>query len=119
MKTTFTGKAVLCTVVLVGAMSAVALAEGGKAKGKEEEVKVAWKDVPAVVQATIQTNLNGAAIVEVQKENEDGTLVYEAKVKSADGKTSEIEVAADGKLIKIEAEDEDEAGDKGEEDDQD
>ncbi len=81
---------------------------------KEEEVKLA--DCPAAVQKTIKENAGTGQVLEVEKETEkDGTVVYEAEVKQSDGKTVEIEVAADGKLIKVEADEEDD--DEGEDDD--
>ena len=80
------------------------------ADGKEEKVKLS--DCPEAVQKTIKDNANGGKIVEIEKEtSKDGTVTYEAEVKKADGTEIEIEVAADGKLIKIETED-DEDGDE-------
>lgn len=69
------------------------------------EEKIPWADVPAAAQKTIQDHAGGGQILEVEKETEHGKIVYEAKVKRPDGKTVEIEVAADGKLIEVEEED--------------
>ena len=92
----------------------LALAIPALADGKEEKVKLA--DCPEAVQKTINDNANGGKIVEIEKEtSKDGTVTYEAEVKKADGTEIEIVVAADGKLIKIETED-DEEDDDGDED---
>jgi len=88
---------------LVGAAVALALPVGAN-DAKEQEVKL--EDCPAAVQKTITDNANGGKIVEVEKStSKDGAVVYEAEVKSADGAEFDIEVAADGKLIKVEGED--------------
>jgi hypothetical protein len=85
------------------------------AGGKEQKVKL--EDCPAAVQKTIKDNANGGKIVEIEKEvTKDGTVLYEAEVKTANGKEREIVVGADGTLVKIEEEDDE---DEDEEDDDD
>ena len=96
-------------------VTAFAVALTAFADGKEEKVKLA--DCPEAVQKTINDNLSGGTIVEIEKEtNKDGTVTYEAEVKKADGTEIEIEVAADGKLIKIETEDDEDDKDDDEDD---
>lgn len=76
--------------------------------GKEEKVEL--KDCPEAVQKTIKEQAGDGQIVEIEKETtKDGTVVYEAEVKKSDGKTVDIEVAADGTLIKVEDDDEEDA----------
>ena len=102
---------------IIGVVTALAfaLALPAFADGKEEKVKL--EDCPEAVQKTIKENANGGKIVEIEKEtNKDGTVTYEAEVKKTDGTEIEIEVAADGKLIKIETEDDEDDKD-GDEDD--
>jgi uncharacterized membrane protein YkoI len=90
--------AILVAIAVTGGTPALA-------GGKEEKVKL--EDCPQAVQKTINDNANGGKILEIEKEtNKDGTVTYEAEVKKADGTVVEIEVAADGKLIGIEVEDE-------------
>lgn len=85
---------------------ALALTLPTLAGDKEEKVKL--EDCPAAVQQTIKDNAAGGTILEVEKETKkDGTVVYEAEVKKSDGTKVEIEVAADGTLIKTEADDDD------------
>lgn len=85
------------------------------AGGKEEKVKL--KDCPTAVQKTIKDNAKGGKIVEIEKEtSKDGTVLYEAEVKTSDGKEREIVVRADGTLVEIEEEDDD---DDDEDDDKD
>jgi uncharacterized membrane protein YkoI len=102
-------------VGLVAATVALALALPAHAEGKKkEEVKLA--DRPAALQQTVKDNAGGGEILEVEKATKkDGTVVYEAEVKKADGKKVEVKVAADGKLLKVEdaEEDNDQDGDKG------
>jgi hypothetical protein len=87
-------------------------------EGKEQEIKLA--DCPAAVQQTIKDNAGRGQILEVEKSvAKDGAVVYEAEVKKADGKKVDVKVAADGKLIAIEADDEGEADDDEDEDDED
>ena len=104
---------------IIGGLLAVALAVAipTLAGGKEEKVKL--EDCSKAVQKTINDNASGGKTVEIEKEtNKDGTVVYEAEVKKADGKEIEIVVAADGTLIKIETEDDDDDdGDDDKEDD--
>jgi uncharacterized membrane protein YkoI len=106
------------------ALVALAIAAGlaltviaGKELVKEE--KVDWQNVPAAVQATITANANGGTVIEVEKEIEKGAVVYEAEVKGADGKKFDVQVAADGRLIKSEADEADEVNDQETDDDED
>src|SRR5688572_31717239 len=102
---------------IIGVVTALAFAAAlpGFAGGKEEKVKLS--DCPEAVQKTIKDNANGGKIVEIEKEtSKDGTVTYEAEVKTANGKELEIVVGADGSLIKVESEDDDD-DDKDEDDD--
>jgi len=100
--------------LIIGLLSGLAVSALAK---EEDEQTVDWKDVPAAVQSTITTNANGGTVTEIEKETKKGKLVYEADVKSTDGKELEIKVAEDGTLIKVKAEDDDKDGDKKDKDD--
>jgi uncharacterized membrane protein YkoI len=78
-------------------------------------------DLPAAVQATINGHVNGGKVGKIEEETEKGTTVYEAKVKTTDGKEMEIQVAPDGTFVKAETDDEDndKDGDKKDDDDKD
>jgi hypothetical protein len=92
------------TLLIIGiatALAAPAFAHGHKGKGQEE--KVDWNNVPAAVQTTITSHASGGQVVSVEKENEHGVMQYEAKVKGTDGKMSEIKVGEDGKFLKMKA----------------
>jgi uncharacterized membrane protein YkoI len=84
---------------------ATALAFPIRAEAKEEKVKLT--DCPEAIQKTIKEQASGGGkILEIEKETQkDGTVIYEAEIKKADGKTIEIEVSSDGKLLKTENED--------------
>ena len=69
--------------------------------------KIAISDMPAAVQKTIQENLGGSTITKTAKETEGGDTVYEAYVKKSGDEEVEIKVAADGKLVGVGKEEED------------
>jgi uncharacterized membrane protein YkoI len=79
----------------------------------EEEGNVTLDQVPPAVKATLLKEANGAKITEIEKETKNGKTVYEAEF-VAGGKTVEVKVASDGKLLKREVED-----DEDEEEDED
>lgn len=89
------------TVVLALALPALAEGKEGKEGKKKEEIKLT--DCPAAVQKTIKYNAGSGEILEVEKSAKKGAVVYEAEVKKTDGSKIDIKVAADGKLIEVEA----------------
>src|SRR5215207_243976 len=92
-------------ISILTAVLALGLILPGLTYAKEEKVKLA--DCPEAVKKTIKEKANGGKIVEVEKETKkDGMVVYEAEIKK-DGKEIEVVVAADGTLIKVEEEDND------------
>jgi uncharacterized membrane protein YkoI len=98
-------------VGVVVATGALALALPALVLAKDEKIKL--EDCPAAVQKTIKENAGDGKIVEVEKETrKDGTVVYEAEVKKADGTEVDIKVAADGKLIGIETDEDDDDGEE-------
>ena len=116
-----TRKTFLTVSFAIAALAAPAFGHGDKDKEKEEIVP--WESVPAAVQSTITSNSSGGKVTSVEKEMKEGAVEYEAKVTGTDGKMSEVKVGADGKLIKVEADDEKEHhhhdGDKDKDDDED
>ena len=87
-----------------------------------EDEKVAFEELPAAVQQTLQNELDGGTIQEIEKEVKDGQTIYEAEV-LIDGEEWDIEIAEDGTLISKEKDDDqdnkchDEDDDEDEEDD--
>ena len=77
-------------------------------KDKRTREDVAWEDVPVAVQATIQANADGGTLLAIEKETRRGAVTYEAEVKRKDGKTFGIEVNANGKLLSVEVEEQNE-----------
>lgn len=59
---------------------------------------VAMEKVPAPVRATIQRETKGGQIKGIEKDLDEGVLVYEVEF-TRDGKAFELVVAADGKLL--------------------
>jgi len=104
----------------VAAVVALALALPAHAEGKKKKEDVKLADCPAAVQQTIKDNAGGGEILEVEKATKkDGTVVYEAEVKKADGRKVDVKVAADGKLLKVEDAEEDNDQDDDKDDDKD
>jgi len=99
------------TALLGGAVALLLTVPAFAGDKKKEDVKLG--DCPAAVQKTINDNASGGVVGEVEKTTKkDGTVVYEADVKKADGKKIEVKVAADGKLIKVSDADEDDDDDE-------
>ena len=96
----------------------------GLINAKGNEIKAS--DLPEAVRATLEKEAPGAEIEEIEKEEEDGQVVYEIEVE-IDGKEMELEIAADGTLLEKEVEegddddddDGDDDGDDGDDDDDD
>ncbi len=72
----------------------------------EDEVQVSLAEVPEAVKATILKEAGGAEIKEIEKETEDGQVIYSAEA-IIGGQETDIEVAPDGTLLGKEVEDED------------
>ena len=89
-------------VLCLGAVATQRIVEGEKT--------VSLAEVPDAVQATILTQAQGNPIKEIEMETEHGRTVYEAEV-IVGGRTTEIEVAADGTLLGTESDDEDDHDD--------
>ena len=64
------------------------------------------KDVPPAVMAAADKAAPGGTVKEVEKETRGDDVVYEIK-KIVKGKKVEIKVAPDGKVVKIERDDDD------------
>jgi uncharacterized membrane protein YkoI len=70
------------------------------AEDKEKPVKLS--EIPAAASAAIQKHVAGGQIVKVEQDEEKGKVSYEARIKSASGKVSEVTVNATGKLLAVE-----------------
>jgi urease gamma subunit len=88
----------LLMITALAALSGSAFAKTKKAAG----IKVNWKEVPAAVQTTIQSNAAGGKVVEVNKQTANGALFYYAEVKGTDHKWTTVYVTDAGALIKVE-----------------
>ncbi len=69
------------------------------------EEKVDIQALPEVVKSTVEANAPGGTIEEAELETADGMQVYSIEVKKTDGTEVELEIAPDGKLLKVEQED--------------
>src|SRR5262245_51030800 len=85
--------------------------------GKEEKVNV--DQLPSLVKTTLLKEVGSGKIVELVKQTKGSTVTYEADFK-LNGDTWELKIAADGKVIKKQIDDDDdehEDHDDGDEDD--
>ena len=95
--------AIAKTLLAITALAALpGLAFAKDHKKKSAGVEVSWKDVPAVVQTTMQSNAAGGKVVEVDKETVNGVVYYYAEVKGTDHKWTKVYVTESGALMKVE-----------------
>jgi len=92
----------LTALFLAGALGVVfsgrVLAEENEGGHEHQAVKIA--DAPAAVQATLKKEAKGGEIEELRKETrKDGTVIYEAEIVK-NGKGRDIELSAEGKVLK-------------------
>ena len=90
----------LLTITALAALPASAFAKDHAKKATG--IRVYWKDLPAAVQTTIQSNAAGGKVVEVDKDTANGALFYYAEVKGTDHKWMKVYVGDTGTLIKVE-----------------
>jgi hypothetical protein len=83
-------------VVLLAIVSLV-----GSARAQEKSGKLLLKDLPSVVQKTVQDTLKGGEIKNIGKEKEDGVEQYEVE-SVLNGKSRDFNVDAKGNLLLVE-----------------
>jgi uncharacterized membrane protein YkoI len=71
------------------------------AAGELFGLKVLLSETPAAVQKTIRGEVGGGKLLEIEKNTEEGKLVYDAKM-DKDGRTRSFTVSADGDLLNSE-----------------
>ncbi len=101
----------VAAIVLCFVLTTAIAGEKGKCKGESNEVKVTIDQVPAAVAQTLRSEAGNGTIDEIAQETKNGVVTYEADI-TKDGKEFEAKVAADGTLIKIKEEKQDEEGDE-------
>jgi uncharacterized membrane protein YkoI len=97
---------IIVAVAILGIAGIGAFVYAGNEENENKQ-KVAMTELPASVQKTIQDNLGGGTVAEVEKETKGGKTYYEAEVKKSGGEKVEIKVAEDGKLIGVGKEEDD------------
>ena len=107
---------------ILGGLALVVLAAGvagvSAIVSDEDDQIVSFEDVPAKVLATIQEQAGDNEIIEIEKEMENGEVVYEAEV-IIDGKEVDILVSASGEFLGTETDDDDDDDDDDDGDDDD
>jgi uncharacterized membrane protein YkoI len=76
-------------------------------KEKEEGKEIAVTQVPKAAMDAAQNAAKGVNVTEAEVEEENGQTVYILEGKASDGKDYEIEVTADGKVLEVKQETED------------
>ena len=96
----------IAALILCFALNAVMAGECKGKEGKEAketETTVTIDQIPTAVAQTLQNAAGDGTIDEIEQETEDGVTIYSAEI-TKDGKKIDVEVAADGKLLKTEEE---------------
>jgi uncharacterized membrane protein YkoI len=92
----------MAVFVLAAGLSVVAgvNAADNKHEGKQEQEpqKLTLAEVPAAVRATIDKELPGAKIEGIEKEQQDGKVVYDVEAEM-NGKNVEMDIASDGSIL--------------------
>lgn len=99
---------ILGLMVLCLCTAKVSLAEENEKEGD----KIALDQVPADVKAAAEKSVPGFAATSAEKETKNGAVVYELKG-TANGKTIEVKVGADGKVSTSKEGDDDKDEGKG------
>jgi hypothetical protein len=86
-------------ILFLAFLASPALAKNAK---KQAGLFVAWKEIPAAAQTTIQTAVAGGKVKETQKINSNGAIIYCAEVKGSDGQWSKVYTTEAGALMKVE-----------------
>jgi uncharacterized membrane protein YkoI len=69
------------------------------AKGEVTGDAMTIDQVPAAVKSTLMKEANGQQIGDIDRDTEDGRVVYKAKIRVPDGKDRKIKVLEDGSLV--------------------
>ena len=91
----------LAVALLAGTLElgGVGRAVADEDEGTHEHQSVKMADLPAAAQKTLKREAKGGKIEELRKETrKDGTVAYEAEIVK-NGKGTDIEVGADGKVL--------------------
>jgi hypothetical protein len=93
------GAKILSVLLILAALANPVLA---KEKKKPAGVFVSWREVPSLVQSTVQTAAGGGKIKETQKVTTANGSVYCSEVKGTDGKWTKVYATEAGTLLKVE-----------------
>ena len=94
-------------MTLVAAFAAApAVFADDKKKNDEVEEKIALDQLPAAVKKAAEEAVKGLVITEVEKVTKKDSQFYEVEGKAADGKEYEVKISPEGKVLKVEQEDE-------------
>jgi len=80
------------------ALAVAVLLVGGVSKGDDSSLS----NLPQAVRATVERETKGFEIDDIDRDRDNGKIVYKVDSLSMDGRSSHLEVAVDGSLIKEE-----------------
>lgn len=107
----------LSTIVALCAAVFLTACEAWESDDRDETIS--YGELPAAVQSTIDANLQGGTIKEIDVSRDDGRIVYEVEASGPNG-AIEFSVAEDGTFLGMDSEDEDDedADDEDEEEEE-
>jgi hypothetical protein len=95
-----TTRKILVVILALLALVSPAVAKNHK---KNPSTLVNWRDVPAPVKATIQSNAGAGKVKEIEKDTPaNGAVFYCAEVKGTDGQWTKVYVTEAGVFMKTE-----------------
>ena len=91
-------KHILVLSTLATGMLALGLTVAPRVANADDDETMKLADLPAPVRTTVQREVKQGTITDIEKDQENGNVVYEVEFTDA-GKNWEIDIAPDGKLL--------------------
>ena len=99
MKTLRTCSALIAIIALAGCANVRHQEAGDEESAEAKTMKDA--DVPAAVRASVNKRFPGAQVTSVERENENGMVIYDYELKQ-NGRKYETDVKEDGTILEVE-----------------
>jgi len=107
-----------CLALIAALCAAVFLTACEAWEHDDRDETISYGELPAAVQRTIDANLQGGAIDQIDVSRENGRIVYDVQTTGPNGEI-EFSVAQDGAFLGIDTEDDDEDEDADDDEDED
>ena len=106
-------RTMLSVILMLVVTATTAAQDSGKADGRQDEAKAIVSKAAAALKA-----VKGIVLTEAEKETKGSKVIYELEGRVG-GKEYEIKISADGKVLKVEEENDDDDDDVEDDDDDD